>query len=703
MPAAKTAKALLKAIQNGSQAFDGASLKAKQAAELHALLAEAIERHNHQYYVLDDPLIDDAAYDRLFRALLVLEAKHAALASASSPSARVGAPPREGFAKAEHQLPMLSLDNVFSEQQLHDFDRRMRDRLDGPDKLEYICEPKLDGVALSLLYEQGVLRRGATRGDGKVGEDITENVRTIASIPLRLRGSGYPPLLEVRGEVVMPIKAFTQFNQRAEAAGEKTLVNPRNAAAGSLRQLDSKITAQRPLQMFAYSVGHVSGGARAGTQAATLQDLAAWGFKINPHIKTVSSIDACIDYCNKLAQLRESLDYAIDGVVFKINDFALQQQLGFVARAPRWAIAYKFPAEEATTSLLAIDWQVGRTGAITPVAKLEPVFVGGVTVSNATLHNADEIARLDVRVGDRVVIRRAGDVIPQVARVATSGEGTSAKRRRPRIPQRCPVCKSTIERAEGEAVMRCTGGLLCGAQLKRSIIHFVSRKALDIDGLGDKIVEQLVDTGLVADVADIFILEQAQLAGLERLADKSAANLIAAIKSARQTTLAKFIYALGIREVGEATAANLAQHFGSLEALQAATREQLLEVDDVGEIVAGHVLAFFTNAGNLELIQRLQHYGVQWSSSTAGQQTGEQPLAGQTWVVTGKLEAMSRDQAKAKLQALGARVAGSVSSKTSCVVAGPGAGSKLDKAQQLGIEVIDEQQLQSLLSSFGAA
>lgn len=707
MSPAKSSSAMLKRIQRGVANFDAVAFAAGEASALHAALVEQLELHNYRYYVLDDPSIDDAEYDRLFQALIGLESAFTVLATPQSPSRRVGAAALDKFKSAAHKLPMLSLDNAFSEIQLQDFDRRVHERLGvdtepdaGGSAVEYICEPKLDGVALSLIYEQGVLVRAATRGDGKVGEDITDNVRTIASVPLRLRGSGFPAELEVRGEVVMPISAFDAFNQRANAVGEKAFVNPRNAAAGSLRQLDSKITAQRLLQMFAYSVGYFADGELDATHHGTLRALAGWGFKVNEHIESAANIQQCIDYCARIQNLRSSLDYAIDGIVFKVNSFALQEQLGYVARAPRWAIAYKFPAEEATTTLLDIDWQVGRTGAITPVAKLEPVFVGGVTVSNASLHNADEIVRLGVCVGDKVVIRRAGDVIPKVARLAGSIDNTdsgekrgnsASKRRKPRIPRRCPVCRSPIERLEGEAIMRCTGGLFCPAQLKESIVHFVSRKALDIDGLGNKIVDQLVETGLVADVADLFSLTHAQLAGLERMADKSASNLCESIEKSKHTSLAKFLYALGIREVGEATASNLATHFGNLAALEQASEQQLLEVDDVGEIVAGHLLAFFANPKNIELLERLQQVGVHWPEHAVDHKPLRAlPLQGQTWVVTGKLVAMTRDQAVAGLRALGAKVAGSVSKNTTCVVAGPGAGSKLGKAEELGVEIIDE-------------
>lgn len=716
MPVDKPTQALLEQIAIAVRVLDFSSLDKAAATALHAALADQLEYHNHRYYVLDDPSIDDAEYDRLFQALLQLELGAPELGSAESPSRRVGAKPLGSFDSATHKIPMLSLDNVFSADALRDFDKRLRARLatrsrpessaassdapivkasTGQLPLDYICEPKLDGVALSLSYENGILVQAATRGDGRVGENITDNARTIASVPLRLRGNDFPAQLEVRGEVVMPITEFNQFNQNALAAGEKVFVNPRNAAAGSLRQLDSRITAKRPLQLFAYSIGHHAEGAIDATHFETLQALKRWGFKVNEHVHRAATIDECIEYCEHLAQLRSSLDYAIDGIVFKINDFSLQSELGFVARAPRWAIAFKFPAEEASTTLVDIDWQVGRTGAITPVAKLEPIFVGGVTVSNATLHNADEIERLDVRVGDRVVIRRAGDVIPQVARVDLSARPSSSQQAsgKPRIPSQCPVCHSTVERLDGEAVLRCTGGLVCRAQLKQSIVHFSSRKALDIDGLGDKLIEQLVDTQLIANVADLYLLSQDQIASLERMADKSARNLIESLERSKATELGRFLYALGIREVGETTASNLANHFGTLAAIESASLDALLEVSDVGEIVAAHVVAFFANAENTQLIERLVQQGIGWPVIVVDSESSKDlPLHGQTWVVTGKLINMTRDEAKADLRALGAKVAGSVSSKTNCVVAGPGAGSKLDKAQALDVEVIDEQE-----------
>ena len=566
--------------------------------------------------------------------------------------------------------------------------------------MEYACEPKLDGIAVSLLYRDGLLERGATRGDGTTGEDITHNVRTIPSIPLRLRGSGFPSLLEVRGEIYMPKQGFEDLNARARAAGEKTFVNPRNAAAGSLRQLDARLTALRPLEMCCYSVGRVEGGELPTQHAQVLDRLHDWGLRINAESRVVSGIEGCNAYYEQLAERRDALPYDIDGIVFKVNDLGLQERLGFVSRAPRWAIARKFPAQEEMTRLLAVEFQVGRTGAITPVARLEPVFVGGVTVSNATLHNKDEIERLAVMVGDTVIVRRAGDVIPQVVSVVQS--------RRPEnanlivFPTACPVCGSPVEREADEAVMRCMGGLICAAQQKAAIRHFVSRKAMDVDGLGDKLVDQLVDEGLVDSVASLYTLQREQLLALDRMGEKSVDNLIAALDKSRSTTLPRFIFALGIREVGEATALNLARHFGTWEALSQATEEALLQVADVGPVVADHLRQFFDSPANLAVVDALREAGVHWPDLEVADET-EQPLLGQTWVVTGKLERMSRDEAKASLQTLGAKVAGSVSAKTNCLVAGPGAGSKLSKAQEHGVEIIDEAALLALLADYGVS
>ncbi|MDA7826339.1 NAD-dependent DNA ligase LigA [Porticoccaceae bacterium] len=661
------------------------------------LLKSELNRYNHAYYVLDDPSVPDSEYDRLMRELQDIEQQYAELQTPDSPSQRVGGAALDSFSQVKHEVPMLSLDNAFSDQEMTDFDRRIKDRINyaSGQKLSYACEPKLDGVAVSLIYQNGLLVRGATRGDGSIGEDITANVRTIKSIPLRLQGDDYPDLLEVRGEIYMPREGFNEFNRKAREAGEKPFVNPRNAAAGSLRQLDSKITATRPLEMCAYSVGQYQGGHKPDSHFDMLNMLGSLGFKINQHIKQVDGIDACEDYYQYLAGLRDQLDYDIDGIVYKVNDFKLQQRLGFVAKAPRWAIARKFPAQEEMTRLLDVEFQVGRTGAITPVARLEPVFVGGVTVGNATLHNADEISRLGVCVGDTVIVRRAGDVIPQIAKVVSEKRPQDA---RPIVfPERCPVCQSSVKRIEGEAVARCTGGLFCGAQTKEAIKHYASRKAMDIDGLGDKLVDALVDHDLIYSVADLYELKLEKLINLERMAQKSAENLLNSIEASKQTTLPKFLFSLGIREVGEATAQTLANNFATLDAVIAATAEQLLEVEDVGPIVARHIVDFFSNPDNLAIVEALRHSGVQWKD--IDQTAQALPLKGQTWVLTGTLEAMSRAEAKDRLQQFGAKVAGSVSAKTHAVVAGPGAGSKLKKAQTLDIQVLSEESLIEFLDN----
>jgi DNA ligase (NAD+) len=577
------------------------------------------------------------------------------------------------------------------------FVKRIKDRLGIQTPIEFACEPKLDGLAVSILYENGQLVRAATRGDGQVGEDITANVKTIVNIPLALRGNDYPNRLEVRGEVFMPTEGFERFNTQQKEIGAKVFVNPRNAAAGSLRQLDPRITAKRPLRFFAYSTGVVEQErvTLPNTHTERLQRLSEWGLPINRLMETGSDAQGCIDYYASISEQRAQLSYEIDGIVFKVNDLSLQQSLGFVSRAPRWAIARKFPAQEEMTVLQDVEFQVGRTGAITPVARLKPVFVGGVTVSNATLHNADEIARLDVKVGDTVIIRRAGDVIPQVVSVVTSKRPEDA--RDIAFPTACPVCESQVEKHESEAVARCTGGLFCAAQRKEALKHFASRKALNIDGLGDKLVEQLVDANLVVTPADFFKLSVADLIGLERMAEKSASNLVLAIGTAKQTTFAKFLYALGIREVGEATAGNLAQHFKTLDAVKAADSESLIEVDDIGEVVAMHIVNFFAQAHNVDVIDDLVAQGLSWPA-IAESSADSQPLTGKTCVITGTLSAMGRDEAKQKLQALGAKVAGSVSAKTDFLVAGEKAGSKLAKAEKLDVQVWNEQQLLEFLA-----
>ncbi|WP_335900880.1 NAD-dependent DNA ligase LigA [Shewanella algae] len=656
-------------------------------------LISTINEHNIRYYVDDNPSIPDAEYDRLMQRLKTLEAEHPELQRSDSPSLRVGGLALAKFEQVTHLKPMLSLDNAFSEEDFAAFHKRVTDRVG---EFSYCCEPKLDGLAVSILYRDGVLERAATRGDGAVGEDITENVRTIRAVPLKLRGDDYPPLLEVRGEVFMPKAAFEALNERNRVKGDKLFVNPRNAAAGSLRQLDSKITASRALAFYAYALGVVEPESfpLADTHLGQLQQLKTWGLPVSSEIRLAKDLSEVDDYYRDIMARRSALAYEIDGVVFKVNSIEAQQTLGFVSRAPRWAIAYKFPAQEEMTLLEGVDFQVGRTGAVTPVARLKPVFVGGVTVSNATLHNADEIARLGVKVGDTVIIRRAGDVIPQVVAVVPEKRPEDAKEIS--FPEQCPVCGSQVERLEGEAVARCSGGLFCEAQRKEAIKHFASRKALDIDGMGDKIVEQLIDKELVESPADLFSLTASALTMLERMGLKSATNLVQAIEAAKQTTLAKFLYALGIREVGESTAANLARHFKELDALKQANVEQLIEVEDVGAIVAQHVAHFFAQPHNLEVIDKLLVAGVTWPAIEAPSED-EQPLKGQTWVLTGTLSQMSRTDAKAQLEALGAKVSGSVSKKTDCVVAGEAAGSKLTKANELGVKVLDEAGLLALL------
>ena len=661
-------------------------------------LREEIRQHNHLYHVLDAPEIPDSEYDRLMRELIELESKHPEFITPDSPTQRVGDAPISAFGTVTHRLPMLSLDNAFSEEELREFDKRVRSRLELEDDatgLEYAAEPKLDGAAVSLLYEDGVLVRAATRGDGTTGEDITHNVRTIESVPLRLRGEGYPERLEVRGEVYMPRAGFEAYNQKAEAAGEKTFVNPRNAAAGSLRQLDPKLTAERPLDMYAYSVGIVDGGELPDRHSAVLDRLIDWGLRVSPDRAVVSGADGCLDYYRHISDVRNSLPYEIDGVVYKVNVLRLQQELGFVSRAPRWAIAHKFPAQEEMTQVNAVEFQVGRTGALTPVARLEPVFVGGVTVSNATLHNIDELHRKDVRPGDTVIIRRAGDVIPEVVRVVVS--------RRPKdampvsLPETCPVCESHVTREEGEAVARCTGGLFCSAQRVESLKHFVSRKAMDIDGLGAKLIEQLVDLDRLKTPADIFDLSIDELVELERMGQKSAENLVAAIDKSRKTTLPRFLYALGIREVGEATAAGLAQHFGRFHHLLEADDEQLQNVPDVGPIVAKRIADFFAEPHNREVIQNLLDRGVEWPESEPSTADPDGPLSGKTIVLTGSLSSMTRDEAKQEILRLGGKVTGSVSKKTDYVVFGEKAGSKLSKAEKLGVATMSEKEFQDLI------
>ena len=655
----------------------------EEISQLRADLDDA----NYRYYVLDEPTLTDADYDRKLQRLKQLEGEHPELISPDSPTQRVGAAPAEGFPEVAHAIPMLSLDNAFSRDDIVAFAERVAERLEcQAEEIEFSCEPKLDGAAVSLVYEQGVLVSGATRGDGRTGEGITSNLRTLRSVPLKLMGKNVPELVEVRGEVIMRHSGFEALNERAREEGSKVFANPRNAAAGSLRQLDPRITATRPLEFHAYQAARLEPDLGDATHSALMARLSTLGFRTSAELTTMYGPDAVADYCEQLGAKRDQLGYDIDGVVIKVNDLRHQRELGFVARAPRWAVAFKFPAQEEVTTLNDVEFQVGRTGAITPVARLAPVTVAGVTVSNATLHNADEITRLGVMIGDTVAIRRAGDVIPQVVRV--DEEKRPADARVITFPDHCPVCGSDIERLEGEAVARCSGGLYCAAQRKEALKHFASRKALDIDGLGEKLIEQLVDQEWVKTPADLFHLSVEQLKSLPRMGEKSATNLVNALEKAKQTTLARFIYALGIREVGEATAANVANHFGTLQALQDADQAALEAVNDVGPIVAKHIHTFFRQPHNLETLQALIEAGITWQESEVTQ--GPTPLEGQTWVLTGAMESMTRDEGKARLQALGAKVAGSVSKKTTCLVAGEAAGSKLTKAEQLGVEVIDE-------------
>ncbi|NVF14269.1 NAD-dependent DNA ligase LigA [Vreelandella maris] len=650
-------------------------------------LRAALDEANYRYYVLDDPTLTDADYDRQLQRLQQLEASHPELITSDSPTQRVGAAPADGFPSVAHAIPMLSLDNAFSREDIHAFAERVAERLEcSADEVEFTCEPKLDGAAVSLVFEQGMLVSGATRGDGRAGEGITSNLRTLRSVPLKLMGKNVPELLEVRGEVIMRHAGFEALNERAREEGSKVFANPRNAAAGSLRQLDPRITAKRPLEFHAYQAARLEPDLGDTTHSELMARLSTLGFRVSAELKVVKGPQAVADYCEQLGEKRDALGFDIDGVVIKVNDLRYQRELGFVARAPRWAVAFKYPAQEEVTTLNDVEFQVGRTGAITPVARLEPVTVAGVTVSNATLHNADEITRLDVMIGDTVSIRRAGDVIPQVVRVHV--EQRPADARAIVFPEHCPVCGSDIERVDGEAVARCSGGLYCAAQRKEALKHFASRKALDIDGLGEKLIVQLVDLGWVKTPADLFHLTVEQLKSLPRMGEKSANNLVNSLEKAKSTTLARFIYALGIREVGEATAANLANHFGTLETVQTAELAALEAVNDVGPIVAAHVHTFFRQPHNQETIAALIDAGVTWQEAAVTQ--GPTPLEGQTWVLTGSLESMTRDEGKARLQALGAKVAGSVSKKTTCLVAGEAAGSKLTKAEQMGVEVIDE-------------
>jgi DNA ligase (NAD+) len=687
------------------------------AARQAAALRSAIDDANHRYYVLDDPSIPDAEYDRLMRELEALEAAHPELATPDSPTRRVGARASGGFAQVEHALPMLSLSNAFTDEEAAAFVRRIAQTLGRDEsKLVFSAEPKLDGLAISLRYEDGVFVQGATRGDGAVGEDVTANLRTVKAIPLKLRGDDWPGVLEVRGEVYMPKAAFEAFNERARKRGERTLANPRNGAAGSLRQLDPAITASRPLAFYAYAIGEVRGGKLPPSHLETLKRLREWGLPVSPQVERAEGLDGLLDYYRRMGAQRDALPYDIDGVVYKLDRYDQQNEMGFVSRAPRWALAHKYPAQEKDTIVESIEINIGRTGAATPFAVMQPVQVGGVTVTKATLHNMDQVARLDVRAGDTVIVRRAGDVIPEVVRVNLERRPPGAKPWR--MPKHCPVCGSAIVREEGEVVARCTGGLVCAAQRTQAIAHFASRRAMDIDGLGERYIEDLIAFDYLHSPADLYKLTVDDLLAMKRrgeerdglvpetvkagkIATKWAENLIEAIEASKFTTFERFLYALGIPEVGEATAKTLARHFGSLEVLMHAGEADLTEVSDVGPIMAGHIAAFFAEPRNRSVIAALQKAGVHWKES-APQRKAEGPLAGQTVVLTGGLSSLTRDEARDKLEALGAKVAGSVSKKTSFVVAGEAAGSKLEKAEALGVEIWDEAKLLALLKSHGA-
>ena len=653
-------------------------------------LRRQLNDYSYRYHVLDDPAVPDAVYDRLYQELVKLEHEYPELVTRDSPTQRVGEQPLGEFSEVTHEIPMLSLDNAFSNEDLNAFDKRVRDRLELAE-VHYTAEVKLDGLAISLLYEHGKLVRAATRGDGTTGEDVTSNIRTIKSIPLALRTTGFPARLEVRGEVFMSKTGFEELNNRQRAQEEKIFANPRNAAAGSLRQLDPRITAARPLQFFAHGIGIVEAGEIPASHFDILQSLKSWGLPVSAETERVAGMEKCIGFYRRIADIRAQLPYEIDGIVFKVDELEHQAVLGFVSRAPRWAIAYKFPPEEAVTEVLDIEVQVGRTGALTPVARLSPVRVGGVTVTNATLHNADEVQRKDVRVGDTVIIRRAGDVIPEVVRVIPEKrqEGSQAFT----MPAQCPVCHSPAERVEGEAAIRCSGGLYCRAQAIQSIIHFASRTAMDIEGLGEKLVEQLFNEGLIRDISDLFHLDREKVAALERMGEKSTENLLQAIKASKNTRFDKFLYALGIREVGETTARNLATHF-QLDEIREATQEDLCEVRDIGPVVAENIVRFFRDERNVSIVDKVINAGVKWESKRADTTAD---LQGKTFVITGTLASLSRNEAKERLLALGAKVSGSVSGKTDYLVAGENPGSKLDKARNLGVQVLDEAGLSELL------
>jgi DNA ligase (NAD+) len=665
----------------------------QQTTRRAAGLREQIRHHNYRYYVLDEPEVADAEYDRLLDELRSLEAAHPGIIEPDSPTQRVGAEPSKAFEPVRHVVPMLSLSNVFSEGELAEFDRRVRERLES-ESVTYVAEPKLDGVAIGLLYDNGRLVRAATRGDGERGENITANARTISSIPLRLGGDNWPSRLEARGEVVLPRAGFKTYNEWALKVGERTFVNPRNAAAGSLRQLDPAVTAKRPLRAFFYGYGELRGGALADSQWALLERFREWGLPVAGGIERVEGVEGCLAFYARIAQARDALPFDIDGVVYKVNDFDARRELGFVSRAPRWAIAHKFPAEEASTTVEAVEFSVGRTGAVTPFARLDPVFVGGVTVSTVTLHNIDEVHRKDVRVGDTVMVRRAGDVIPEVVRVVASKRKPGA--REIALPARCPACHSEVVRPEGEAVARCSGGLVCPAQRREALKHFASRRAMDIDGLGERLIEQLVSSGAVTTPADLFTLSAEDLQTFERMGAKSAGNVVAAIDKSRETTLARFLYALGIREVGEVTARALAERFSTLDALQKVDQTALEAVPDVGPAVAEQVVAFFGEPHNREVIESLIERGVSWP---VVERRAVGSLAGKTFVLTGSLESLTRDEAARLIRDAGGKVSSSVSKKTDYVVVGEAPGSKLEKAQSLGVAVLDEAAFTAMVDS----
>ena len=658
-------------------------------------LRDEINHHNIQYYVYDNPEVTDQYYDQLMRKLQALEAQHPEFKTADSPTQRVGAVSlTEQFSSVRHEVPMLSLENAFTEAEMQAFDKRLSDLVSTEGYLEYCAEPKLDGLAVSLLYEQGRLVRAATRGDGNSGENITANARTVKSIPLKLVSEMVPEKIEVRGEVYMTLKGFNALNELQRKNEGKLFANPRNAAAGALRQLDPAVTASRPLSFCSYGIAQIKGMSLPDTQYAQMQLVKSLGVPISPYIEKIKGIEKCFDYYQRIAKQRDSLAFEIDGVVFKLNEIRHQQQAGFVSRAPRWAIAWKFPAQEVMTRLLDVEFQVGRTGALTPVARLQPVSVGGVNVSNATLHNMDEIRRKDIRVGDTVIVRRAGDVIPEVVSVVMKDRKPEFNT--PVMPSVCPVCQSEVLQLEGQAAYRCMGGLVCAAQRKQAIRHFASRKAMDIDGLGDKLVEQMVDQGLIDSVAGLYSLTLEQVCGLERMAEKSAHNLLQALEQSKATTLPRFIYALGIREVGEATALALANYFADFASLQQADEEALLQVDDVGPVVAENIVHFFAQPDNKAIIQRLLKAGIHWPVIEKPD-SSELPLLGMTYVITGTLENYNRQQAADLLKQKGAKVSASVSAKTSAVIAGEKPGSKVDKALKLGIDVLDEAAFELLI------